>query len=237
MALSWNNLAGTLASILMILVFCLLIGLSALLFPVISLDTVYIIRHCDKVNDSDPCCSREGYIRANTWNTVLDVMFGSNKMNIFSTKADYGTSLCLPHVSYTADATCQSSQRMSVTSSLIYYNTKNSKAQLNLNYCSKDYVQVVQDIYDGSVNKALIVWSHDEIVEILNEYNVDISAWPDDIVTDYSIIFELQFTGDSDKNPSMSYNCYDYKNNVMSCQSGVHQWLKDYPLFNVTLPQ
>ncbi len=126
---------------------------------------------------------------------------------------------------------------MAITAKLINYNLQ-SEADMQMNYCSGEYQQVVKDItaQAADVQRALIVWKHTEIVDIVNAWNVPVTKWPDTLDYSFDIVFQLNFASDTDKNPTMAYNCYDYENNQMACDDAVKEWLKDYPTFDVALP-
>jgi hypothetical protein len=110
---------------------------------VASLQTIYLIRHCDKVYDGDsnsdanPCCSDLGYDRANGWPYFFNRLYDADKqVYLYSTLADYhAEGLCKPNLVFNLDKECQRSQRMTMTSLLIHYNL-NSDVNLELNYCT-----------------------------------------------------------------------------------------------------
>lgn len=205
---------------------------------VASLKTVYIIRHCDDIEDDSPCCSLVGYDRANTWNRLFDAALEDKKLTLYSPGADYDTATqCKPNIKITNQSSCQKSQRMALTAKLINYNS-NSEVDVKMDYCTGQYQKVVSDITDAAadVQRALIVWQHTEIVSIINAWNVPLTKWPTDLDLQFDIVFRLSFATDTDSHPTLAYNCYDYQRNVLSCSEAVKQWLQPYATFDVTLP-
>jgi hypothetical protein len=217
-----------------IVIFFVVVVLELVIFN--ALQDVVIIRHCDKVNDDDPCCSDTGSDRANTWHKVMDPIASGSKLNIYTSSANFDA-LCKPNIIYSSDSSCQHSQRMVLTSYMIYYNLA-ATGKVDSSYCIGDYKQLVKDINSDAdkISHGLIVWKHTEIPTIINQWNVPLASWPADADGHYDIIFRLNFTSNSDKNPKLSYNCFDFQKNVFACSSEVTQWLKDYDLFTVPLP-
>lgn len=87
--------------------------------------------------------------------------------------------------------------------------------------------------HSNTVSKALIVWQHTNIVDIINEWNVPLSKWPSDLDNAYNIVFQLNFADDS--SPTLSYNCFDFETNEILCSSAVTTWLQSYQTFPVKL--
>lgn len=220
--------------------FARLLVVVSTLMPILTtaLKSVYIIRHCDEIDDTSPCCSLLGYERANTWNRVFDSILESSPMTIYTPGAELaGIPLCKPNIKITDfGSSCQKSQRMAITAQLIKYNLQ-SNVNMEMNYCSGEYQQVVTDINAAAstVDNALVVWKHTEVSNMINLWNVPLTKWPSDLDV-FDVVFRLNFTSNSDKHPTLAYNCYDYENNQMACSTGVQAWLKDYPTFDVALP-
>lgn len=203
---------------------------------VVALKNLYFVRHCDKINDSDPCCSSLGYQRANAWSTLLDSLLLGKEVSIYSALADYDT-LCRPNVFYDKDKDCQRSQRLAVSAMYLNYNL-NSSATMQLDYCVGDYQKIVNDITEDAktMNRGVVIWQHDEIIDMLRSFNVkNITDWPVELSNEYSIIFQLQFASDSDKYPIMTYNCYEFQYNRLHCSDSVVAWLGQFPQFNAPL--
>jgi hypothetical protein len=191
-----------------------------------------MIRHCDKANDENPCCSSLGYERANAWHIVFDTLITESLLHIYAPSADYST-LCKPNLELMKDSSCQKSQRMGITAMLIQYNI-NIPATMHFNYCSGDHHDLVQDINHNKkkIENALVVWQHSEMVDMVNDWGVSLSSWPENLDDIYNLIFKLDFTSDP---PSLSYNCYDFQHDVMQCDDRVTAWLSGYPVFPVNL--
>lgn len=212
--------------------------LLALLQSAQSLKTVFIIRHCDELDDSNPCCSLFGYERAGNWNRLFDGALQGQNVTIYSPGAKYdSTTVCKPNIAITNTATCQKSQRMAMTARIIRYNL-NSYADMEMNYCSGEYAQVVSDITKAAktVENALVVWKHSEIVNMINLWNVPLTPWPTTLDERFDLVFQLTFASNTDTNPTLSYNCFDFQNNVLQCDAAVQEWLQSYPTFSVVLP-
>ena len=124
---------------------------------------ILIIRHCDKPYDkNNPCCSEEGYKRAEMWKNYF-----KNYTNLITYTAGFRTnpSQCLKNFSYYSNKHCQHSQRMLLTSYII-------GKPILYNYCIGDEKRLVNDVIKRKDADSLIVWQHEGIPKILDYMNI-----------------------------------------------------------------
>jgi hypothetical protein len=106
--------------------------------------------------------------------------------------------------------------------SLYIFNTFTNIQYLNIDYCIGDYKDLTKNAYKQEYNDVIIVWEHDEIIDIINYIGIDLKKWPNDI-EGYNIVFMIDI--DSNK---LYYDCYNFENNNIVCDKKTNDWLKKY---------
>jgi len=188
-----------------------------------SLDHIWLIRHCDKTNDSDdPCCSQYGYQRADNW-----YKYFSKYIHLKSSIQIYASNYnekkqCIANNDYKPNSSCQKSQRMFITGLSI--NDKMTPGQkINIDYCIGEYKDLVDTIESGSENEAIVVWEHKEIVNIINRLGIALSDWPDSASEEYNVVFMVDYN-----KQRLYYDCYNFIDGTNKCSDQISSWLKNY---------
>ena len=188
---------------------------------------VWLIRHCDKSSDdSDPCCTSKGYDRARGWAEYFKSRLTPSATGFVSStyKSDQDTCKKTAGTPTNTYSACQHSQRMWLTASELVNQLGVSETSINTDYCTSDSMKDVAKLAEGQKEKeALIVWEHNQLVDIIKDLGVGkMSDWPDNLDDVYSLVFRVE-------NGTMEYACYDYSNGSSECPSGVDDWLgKDF---------
>ena len=198
------------------IVFCFFLYLT----QIYSLENLWIMRHCDKNNDDDPCCSQKGYERALHWHEYLQQYI------IYDTYvygAGFGSDQneCITNDIYSTNKNCQQSQRMFLTAYSIL-KTFNKSIGMNIDYCSGDYEDLTKSCYKQPYKDVVVAWKHEEITDIIKYIGIEIDDWPDD-VDEYNIIFMIDV-----KTNHLYYDCYNFEDNTRTCTKETYAWLEKY---------
>jgi hypothetical protein len=201
---------------------CIILFLFTFFHLTFTLKNLWIIRHCDKGNhNSDPCCNINGYERSKNWYNYFNLYI---KNNCYIYGANYNNDdndKCININGYQTNKNCQKSQRMFLTSLYIFYTFENIQ-NLNINYCIGDYKDLTKSAYKQEYDNVIIVWEHDEIIDIINYIGIDLEKWPNDI-DGYNLVFMVNI--DSNK---LYYDCYNFEDNNIICDKKTNNWLKKY---------
>jgi len=195
---------------------------------------LWIIRHCDKPsNDRDPCCSDKGYERSINW---------VNFFNKYLQKQEYikiYTSGFREKNNYICDANeinsfnisstkkCQKSQRMIITSEILYDSLKNNsydKITLDNKYCIGDekqlYMQIMNDYNNNRISNSIVVWEHLSIIDLIHKFDIQITKWKKEYKKYYSIVFIIDI-----KNKKLDYLIYNYETNIIYQDNKISNWI------------
>ena len=198
---------------------------------------IWIIRHCDKsYKYMNYCCSTEGYYRAIKWGEYFSDKIPYNQSIKIYTSNFKKTKSCFLNMNYNTDNSCQKSQRMLLTSNLIYnviYNKLNHKIDndINYKYCIKSgYKKMFNIIKNNQTNdNIIVVWQHDEIISAISDIFEQkyISNWTHDLKLLYNVVFILKFNYSINKY-QLFYDCL-YKH----CDRKIIKWLSLGTKWNV----
>ena len=193
---------------------------------------LWLIRHCDKPEDqSSPCCSEIGYKRASSWSTFFMKHISKDRLvEVYSSNFNLAK-ICTPLTKYIKpDDSCQKSQRMFLTAYNIHKALTNTSIPSILynNYCIGDYEVLLDNIllhYQTlNIKDAIIVWEHNEIIDIIRYFDIDIPSWKNKYNNVYDIVFLIDV-----ENQILYFDCYDYIYNTYECQEeGVYKWLDEF---------
>uniref|UniRef100_A0A6C0ERF9 Uncharacterized protein n=1 Tax=viral metagenome TaxID=1070528 RepID=A0A6C0ERF9_9ZZZZ len=201
----------------------------------ISIERIWLIRHCDKPRvESNPCCSTYGYNRSINWFFYFKQYLNKdNNIEIYSSNYNEKIFCSLDVIpGYKPNNSCQKSQRMFLTAYYIQEKliTNNYKIyhKINLNFCVGDKNNLIKYINKNvNVNDAIVVWEHNELIEIIREYNIDISKWRKRNNDEYTIVFLIDV-----KTRQLYYDCYDFIKNTTSCSNKINKWLTKFKKIN-----
>jgi len=188
-----------------------------------SFSLVWLIRHCDKTSDSeDPCCSQYGYQRADNWYKYFD-KYIHRKSSIQIYASNYNEKKqCIANNDYKPNSSCQKSQRMFITGLSI--NNKMTPGQkINIDYCIGEYKELVDTIESSNSNEAIVVWEHNEIVNIINKLGISLSDWPDSASEEYNVVFMVDYN-----KQRLYYECYNFIDGTNTCSDQINSWLQKY---------
>lgn len=213
-----------------------------------ALERIWIIRHCDKPsNKNNPCCSEIGYKRANAWYQYFQTYLKKDdKIKIITSNYDFKKS-CIPQGlplinTATPNSQCQKSQRMWITGYYIFSNLRvNMKFQLhnqiNSEYCVGQYKEMLHHIMnkDTETTDAIIVWEHNEIIDIIRHLGIKIDPWKNDNI--YDIVFMIQLHNKTSTSHArflkhfqpknkLYYDCYSIEKDGDTCEKTASTWLK-----------
>ena len=198
---------------------------------------IWIIRHCDKsYKYMNYCCSTEGYDRAIKWGEYFSDKIPYNQSVKIYTSNFKKTKSCFFDMYYKTDNSCQKSQRMLLTSNLIYNIISNKgfhniDNDINYKYCIKSgYKKMFNIIKNNQTNdNIIVVWQHDEIISAISDIfdQKYISKWTHDLKLLYNIVFILQFNYSINKY-QLFYDCL-YK----PCDDKIIKWLSLATKWNV----
>jgi len=206
---------------------------SIIIIFVKSAPSIWMIRHCDKLSDNDPCCSDIGYERSKKWYYYFQEHISRNdKIKIMTSK--YGSNKkCINEELFRSDIDCQKSQRMFLTSKYLLdefiINGQNKYDDiLEMKYCVDEvnrlYRHIDTHIKNGtSINHMILVLEHNDIVDLINKFNLNksLTKWTKSYDNHYDIVFKIN------KN-TLTYDCYDYHTNNTSCPNEINKWLINY---------
>jgi len=200
-----------------------LLQLLLILEPILStIENIWLIRHCDKtINDNNPCCSNYGYDRANNWHEYFERYIDSSPYIYASNYNEEKT--CIVNYYYKSNSDCQKSQRMFLTAQAIHDTFNHIKNDVNIDYCTGQYVDLVKSLDDISNKQVIIVWEHKEIVDIINYIGIKLDEWPKDAADEYNVVFMI----DINKN-QLYYDCYNWEDDDVKCSNVINDWLYKY---------
>ena len=196
-----------------------------------SVDRIWLIRHCDKPNNSvSPCCSQLGYERSDNWFYYLDRYLKKNNNIIIYSSNFNEKKICIPYVNkhHEANRNCQKSQRMFLTAYSIQNKlTKNDyhvKKYINSNYCIGDKIKLLENIINNkSIKDAIVVWEHKEIIEIIRNFNISIKKWKNKFKDEYDLIFLID-----NINKQLYVDCFNFVTNGTKCKKDLEIWFQDF---------
>jgi hypothetical protein len=147
----------------------------------IGMERLWIIRHCDKTNVlNNPCCSNLGYDRSKNWiNYFKKYISLNNNIKIYTSKYNLknNKNICDSDTNFYNDdeiinKNCQKSQRMTITSNIIYdsfINNSYSQVFIEPKFCigqiEKIYDSINYDMKNYNKNKitdGILIWEHQE---------------------------------------------------------------------------
>lgn len=124
---------------------------------VISLNNLYIMRHCEK-NKND-CCSLEG---------MRKIKFDKNvKIRKIYTAGFSTKEKCLNDLPYIRNKHCQKSKRMIITSHLI---NENLNTTIDYSLCTGQETLLLEKI-GNEIGDILVIWNHQGIEKIYKKLN------------------------------------------------------------------
>jgi len=204
---------------------------------------IWFLRHCDKpIKKSDPCCSETGYKRAVGWAHYLGPFVRERRVEIYASGSTESASTCLDgsrygekrseaefekhfletqseENGYEVNPTCQKSQRMWLTAHSIQ--TVLNGTMNPPSYCIGDGSKVIQEILrkrgDGTTD-FVVVWEHEEIIEMIRSLGVSIKDWKK------KELYDLVFMMDLDTR-TLYYQCVPMPKEGRHCLKATKQWL------------
>jgi len=202
----------------------LILHLILFLDPVLStFHNIWLIRHCDKPSDkTNPCCTNYGYDRANNWYNYFNQYIESEPYIYASNYNE--KKQCTVSNYYISDSECQKSQRMFLTAQAISDSINYMKDDVNIDFCTGQYADLIDTTNTIKNNDIIIVWEHTEIVDMINYIGIDIEKWPDDANHEYNVVFMI----DMNDQPTLYYDCYNWENRDTICSPVIDKWLKKH---------
>ena len=92
-----------------------------------------------------------------------------------------------------------------------------------MKYCAADSDKVLEDVLHHNASKAkhaIVVWSREGIVDMLQSLDIDISDWPKSLEQVYNLVFRLDV-----RTGRLSYRCFDFQQSSTDCDPAVASWL------------
>jgi hypothetical protein len=190
-------------------------------------DRIWIIRHCDKPKNNNPCCSDIGYKRSVKWGDYFkQYLHTKNKIYIVTSDYKYDK-VCINNYPYSnkINKKCQKSQRMFLTSYYLSGSLKSyqySVENINTDYCIGEPEKVFSCIntIKNKYKEIILIWEHTEIIEIIQKFNIDIDKWHKKYKNNYDIVFMIDI-----ENKKLSYGCFDFETNNKDCSQNIDEWL------------
>jgi hypothetical protein len=183
-----------------------------------QVERIWFIRHCDKPKSPEnPCCSDTGYKRAAAWADYFRTHFTDAQIytSNYNEKKTCIVSAAKP------DRSCQKSQRMYLTASLIHTPLV-STLPLNTDFCVGDEQRIVEHIRNHrDAKEVLVVWEHKEIVHLIREFGIPLSKWRNRFENEYTLVFMVDV-----KTKQLYYDCFDFLEREKGCSPGIRDWLK-----------
>ena len=181
-------------------------------------------RHLRTTNTSTTdCCSDIGYSRNEGWARFF--LYETEFPQIYASNYNHNNNqMCMPIPDdiITHKKTCQKSQRMVLTAATIHQ-TMHLTAPINTDYCIGEAPALIREIHKSKSKNIIVVWEHNEIVEMIRYLGFRIPQWPHQLRNVYNIMFLYE-------NDRLHYGCYDYLNNTITdCDWRVSRWLTDIP--------
>jgi hypothetical protein len=121
---------------------------------------------------------------------------------------------------------CQKSQRMWITANILYNHFKFffSYLKMQSQFCIGEKKQLLQKIDEDSVfiSDAIVVWEHDEIIDMIRYMGIEIGHWHHKHM--YDIVFMVDI-----KEKRLYYDCvsYTFYDNETICKKNA-KWLQKY---------
>jgi hypothetical protein len=146
-----------------------------------AIERIWILRHCDKP-PAGPCCSPEGYARADAWGaylarrvpaeaTVLHIEAGASSPRQCHAGATPST--------FAVDARCQRSERLLLTSRVLQ-GALARPFTVQAGLCTGDAPAILRRLTkEPAATDAVIVWEHTEIAALLTGLGWPGVGWPD----------------------------------------------------------
>jgi hypothetical protein len=215
---------------------------------VLAVERIWFIRHCDKQNDNNPCCSDEGYLRSKTWNSYFEKYIPlENKVKIVTSDFS-GDFVCVHHDNFTLSSSrsedikkCQQSQRMYLSAHYLYESMKlkYSLDGINYKFCIRSGIEMIKSVlemYDNKYDDIIVIWEHTEIIEMIRFFDIYIKKWSIHAIDRHDIIFMVSL---KDSKLYVDYNIeYDNKSLGVNVTDSIYSnWLhfdriQDYDDFN-----
>lgn len=207
--------------------------LSILLSGVLAVERIWFIRHCDKQNDNNPCCSDDGYLRTKTWNSYFEKYIPyENKIKLVTSDFS-GDFVCVHHDNFTLSSSttsrkCQQSQRMYLTTHYLYESMKlkYSLDGINYKFCIRSGLEMIKSVLEmyAEYDDLIVVWEHTEIIEMIRFFDIYIKKWSIHAIDRYDIIFMVSL---KDSKLYVDYNPdYDNKSLAVNITDSIYSnWL------------
>ena len=152
-----------------------------------AFERLWIIRHCDKPDGNNPCCSQTGYQRALFWSQYLSDKITNSSTVYFISSGSSSHKKCSSN--RTIDTRCQKSERLALTSSIIRKNLY-LPSLISKDFCVGDTNKLLKAINQSTQTDVILVWEHNEILEIIHKLGWRLKKWPKE--DEYNIIFLIE---------------------------------------------
>jgi ABC-type antimicrobial peptide transport system permease subunit len=97
------------------------------------------------------------------------------------------------------------------------------KDDINIDFCTGQYTELIDTTHNIPNNDVIIVWEHKEIVDMINYIGIDLDKWPDEANEEYNVVFMINI-----HQPTLYYECYNWENRDKTCSPSIDKWLKKY---------
>ena len=192
-----------------------------------QVERIWFIRHCDKPESpANPCCSDKGYKRAKAWLNYFRVKL-ENPTRVQIYTSNYNEKKMCIVSAEKPDRSCQKSQRMYLTASLIHTGLS-ATPKINTQFCVGDKRRIVDHIRNAKpdTKEVLVVWEHKEIVHLIREFDIrefgiPLSKWRNRFEDEYTLVFMVDV-----KTKQLYYDCFDFLESGKGCSAGIRDWLK-----------
>ena len=215
------------------------------------LQRIWFIRHCDKPDNNDnPCCSNLGLQRAHVWPSYFKTHLPTHENAALIYTSGFSQDKQCTNNGYDnafRKKNCPSSQRMWLTSNILYQNLQPQVKKIHHPFCVGDYKNMIKNILEHGKDKKkngkgknkllddiIVVWEHEEIVDMLRELDVktnlgyNIPSWHN------KDIFDIVFLVDIQTN-TLYCDCYPFPiTNQSYCKAAVSSWCQDVSLYYQT---
>jgi len=195
-----------------------------------------MLRHCDKpIDPRDSCCSDVGHQREQRWSTFLHRYLDKGSIIKLYASNFHSIQTCGYHIDYTLMTTtpkkhCQKSQRMYSSAYCIKKNLESLKYEvisyIDTNNCIGQETDVLHSITNSTqVTDAILIWQHDEILDIIRSYGIPIESFEKSDKNVYDIAFMVDTSS-----KKLYYECFQYydSSSLSSCQTAINTWLKKF---------
>jgi len=164
---------------------------------------IWFIRHCDKDAHSGNDCSIKGYDRARNWANYPP--FSSMQEPPIIITSSYRRNKEYPFCR-------QRSERMYITSHILH-DTLQLTSDVDANHCVGEGKHVLREIVAKKPKNVIVVWEHDEIIEMIRMLGIPLTKWKNRWRDEYGIVFRIQLSDSS----TLSYDCFSYTSPNTSC--------------------